>query len=1259
MHVIEKLTLLKAWLSMELEKLGIDCSKLYARHLLDIFLNSDTYTNDLQLNKREQTIFYFANDCSKKNISNGKSGGGGATKAWKGGDSSSQSSSSPISSNQPPLTTQPPTNHHHDWKKQEALNCLLGASHDDALQDEDFVDKLKKLIEKLHLSVEKLNEIKKEKLIKKPKENYNQAFPNSLNFLPMQKIDICNTAWKNYQISKKKETGIKPAFSHSKPKHEVVLKRLKARISPGSNKALNNSHRVSTRERRHPYVKQKESNVKQHKQNFNNHKRNNKSKYEIKNHGKKKSSFSKKSSLAKHYFTRSSKLSFHKQTVQNKNAYHKSDHSSSGDRWNLNKKFTEKLQLESSQSNVLNDQNYEILKFKKLTPGHLFTKEDTSSIFINKLKFRNDENNNFYDFEDNSRFPTNFQKNKKYVYPSHKICYKKDLKLCKTTFDVYSGRNEPENEVSSHYYLPESISKELNNDSDSSNITQDSPIVSSGISKWYRDPNTGILNFVPAENSSFSSSSKLFNDKDQYWKSCPSPSLWDNEYDSKSVDISSGRASKLKTIYSSFNNLSNIKTTKTESIWTSTNSVLNEVNNDQNTFGAGGDHGKEKTDVSNVFYCTGVKLDSNLNPFTSKSSNSLLKLENDYYANGHKTTFSTISDDSASIYKKCSSLYENSWVNGASTMPDKENIWSNPNDCGNFGSFLYKNQSTPYILESSKTVSSNLLNDSKIPSDINNFDSLRLSHLNNSFKVNSYEPWSSLVTYNKQADKFNFDFNPEVCGKENIYEYSSKASNIWNQDSVCSAFTSENLRSSASSSMIDFESCWLDESAISNDKTVNSFHSSVQDNSNNFSSFAEIKQPNLHESIVSRHTDKQLNLTGLSEKDKTADHDDSSGFTATESCTNDQRDYILKLVVDSVFDDETEKSDLPPEKDSAKSKEASVWDYSVYDSKKDEFYEQQREDRKDINELLSLINSSVLNMNNLTLSEPLTKVTDVKLEEPKAPLNIESKNQWNRNDITKELNNYVQSYIVDSNCNESFEHHPSINANFNNEINWMSTFYPSTLSSCYNSTLDNSFSSSMNINSSAGIWKGNQSYKEIWAPAIKKESGNGYESYEDKFIPVPFDEAEAKKITIPDWFDIEMVMRDHQNINVEGVNFSCARCWSNENIELEVSEIMQAKMEKYIVSCNCSSLKEQEMPELQMLVKELNHQFETPHPPTNPSSHRKKKKLADKSTQTSPNQQLGGRQTWLATTSFEQQIRLIDRSLQSELSIRPHKPNSR
>ena len=40
------------------------------------------------------------------------------------------------------------------------------------------------------------------------------------------------------------------------------------------------------------------------------------------------------------------------------------------------------------------------------------------------------------------------------------------------------------------------------------------------------------------------------------------------------------------------------------------------------------------------------------------------------------------------------------------------------------------------------------------------------------------------------------------------------------------------------------------------------------------------------------------------------------------------------------------------------------------------------------------------------------------------------------------------------------------------------------------------------------------------------------------------------EITIPDWFDIEMVMRDHQNINVEGVNFSCARCWSNENIEL-------------------------------------------------------------------------------------------------------------
>ena len=906
----------------------------------------------------------------------------------------------------------------------------------------------------------------------------------------------------NYTFfNRKKDTGIKPAFSHSKPKLEVVLKRLKTRISPGSNKALNNSHRISTRERRHPYVKQNENSIKQHKQNFHNHKRNNKSKNEIKNHGKKKNSFSKKSSLAKHYFTRSTKLSFHKQTVQNKNVHHKSDHSSSGDRWNLNKKFTEKLQLETSQSNILNDQNYELLKFKNLRSGDLFAKEETSSTFINKLNSRNDENNNFYDFEDNSHFPTTFQKSKKYVYPSHKICYKKELDPCKSTFDVYSGKNKSEYEVSSHYYLPESISKELDNVSDSSNITQDSPIVSSGISKWYRDPNTGILNFVPAENSSFSSSSKLCNDKDQYWKSCPSPSLWDNEYDTKSVgsDGKSGRASKLKTIYSSFNNLSNIKTTKTESIWTNTNSVLNEVKHDQNTFGASGDHAEDKTNVSNVFYCTGVKLDSNLNPFTSQSSKNLLKLENDYYANGHKTTFS---DDSESTYKKCNSLYENSWVNGASTMPDKENIWSNPNDCGVFGSFLYKHQSTPYILESSKNFSSNLINDSKIPSDMNNFDSLRVSHLNNSFKTNNCEPWSSLVTYNKQADKFNFDFNPEVCGKESNCEYSSKASNIWNQDSVCSAFTSENLRSSASSSMIDFESCWLDESAISNDKTVNSFYSSVQENSNNFSSFAEIKQPNLHDSIVSRHTNKQLNLTGLSEKDKTADHDNSLGFTATESCTNDQRDYILKLVVDSVFDDETEKRNLPSEKDSAKSKDASVWDYSVYDSKKEEFYEQQREDRKDINELLSLINSSVLNMNNLTLSEPLTKVTDVKLEEPEAPLNIESQNQWNRSDITKELNNYVQSYIVDSNCNESSEHHPNINASFNNEINWMSTFYPSTLSNCYNSTLDSSFSSSMNINSSAGIWIGNQSTKEIWAPTIKKENGNGYESYEDKFMLV-------------------------------------------------------------------------------------------------------------------------------------------------------------
>jgi len=1266
---MEKLTLLKTWLSMELEKLGIDCSKLYARHLLDIFFNSDTYTNDLQLIKREQTIFSFANDSSKKN--NGKSGGG-TMKAWKGGDLSSQSSSFPISSsNQPPPNTQLPTNH-DDWKKQEALRCLLRASHDDALQNNDLVDKLKKIIEKLHLSVVEFTEIKKEKLKKKPKENYNQAFPNSLNFLPMQTIDICNTAWKNYQISKQKETaGLKPTFSHSKSKHEISLKRLKTHISPAANKGSNNSHRFSTRERRHPYVKQKESN---NKQNIHNHKRHYKSKSELKNQSKKKATSTKKSSLAKHYFTRSTKISFHNKSEQTKNSFKKSNPSSSGDRWSLNKKFTEKLQLNTPESIKLNNENYELFNFEKRSSlkknsNDIITEDDLSSLFKNKLR-RNDENNNFYDVEDNPRSPTSFQTSKKYVYPNHNLCYKKEINPCEKKVDSYSSKSGPEYEVMSHYYLPESISKELNSVSDCTNVRQDNSIVTSGISKWYRDLTTGILNFVPAENSSLLSS-KFCNDKDQYWKSCPSPSLWDNEYDTKSVDSGSisGRVSKIKTIFSNFNNISVSSSTKTESIWDNTNSILNEVKHDQNTVGASGDHAEEKSNVSNIFYCTNVKLDSNLNPFTSKSNKHLLNLENSYYSHDQNTTYSSASEDTTSINKKCSSLVENSWVNGTLTMPDKENIWSNPNDCGVFGSFLYKHQSTPYILESNKNVSSNLFNDCKIPIEKNNFDTLRSSHLNNSSKVKASEPWSSLVTYNKQADKFNYDFNPEVCGtiKENFYEYSSKT-NIWNQDSVCSAFTNEHLRSSASSSMIDFESCWLDESAMSNDKTMNSFYSSAQDNSNNLSSFTEIKQPKLHESKVSRHSNKELNLSSLNEKENDpyysnikAIHDYGSSLRENDSCNNDQRDYILKLIVNSVFEDETEKSNFPSVKNAAESKEANVWDYSVYDSKKEEFYEQQREDRKDINELLSLINSSVLHMNNLTLSEePLTKVKSAQLQEPSIPYS-ESKHQWRRNDITKELNNYVQSYIVDSSCNESPKYHPNINANFNNEINWMSAFYPSTLSNCYNSTLDNSFSTSMDINNSTSIWHANQTTKEIWKPTIKKNID--YKSYEDKFIPVPFVESEAnRKITIPDWFDIEMVMRDHQNINVEGVNFSCARCWSYDNIELEVSEIMQTKLDKYIVSCNCNNSKdkEHEMPALKHLIKELKHHLEAP-PLPQPSLHNKQKQLTDKSTQTSPQQQLSlpEQQTWLATTSFEQQIRLIDRSLQSELSIRPHKPNSR
>jgi len=171
MHAIDKSSL-QSWLSSELEQYGID-SRLYARHILDLFLNSG-YTTDLLLNEREKKIFSFISDCPKKN-----------SKLKRKAES--RSNSFPCAYNEVV------------WKKQMALERLLDAADEDVASSNR--DNIMTLIDKLHDLIEGLTDTKVTSIKKKPKENYNDAFP-CLSPTDAKENEASNSKCEKYKAAK-------------------------------------------------------------------------------------------------------------------------------------------------------------------------------------------------------------------------------------------------------------------------------------------------------------------------------------------------------------------------------------------------------------------------------------------------------------------------------------------------------------------------------------------------------------------------------------------------------------------------------------------------------------------------------------------------------------------------------------------------------------------------------------------------------------------------------------------------------------------------------------------------------------------------------------------------------------------------------------------------------------------------------------------------------------------------------------------------
>lgn len=514
MHTIDKSSL-QSWLSSELEQYGID-SNLYARHILDLFLNSG-YTTDLLLNKREKNIFSLISECPKK-----------SSKLKRKAESRSAFS----------LTSDETV-----WKKNMAVKRLLAAADDDIAASNE--NKIKELIEKLHnlimaLSDTKLNGASDTK--KKPKENYNDAFPR-LACVPVKALPTSATVWDNYNSSKNRESTV-TSFSqrYSSNNLKVVTNDNKNNLKSNRNNKPFIKHgvssqvsqsRLSNRVKRHPYVKKKQNLAsKQYRKspkhvvagkagekrirdgkplqttsdsaNFNGFNENDKTKNRF--------SYERRNDVSSSGFSKKvcNKLGINPNLRKNKNRNSKNSQIQNGST----------TAVASKSSNLyLNSANQ--TSHKRLPLFRRFCKNSKYNAGIDEY----DEDLTEYSHSANDVMPfyPTFSKDK-FVYPSYEA-YKKAAEVSFTS----------DQDIWNHYYLPVSMS---------SDFTTESPNHSS---KWFRDPQTGLLKFIPARHLFDEDTKDLsnFNEKVEMWKYCPSPNLWKDQTD----ETSGGRVSRLERIY--------------------------------------------------------------------------------------------------------------------------------------------------------------------------------------------------------------------------------------------------------------------------------------------------------------------------------------------------------------------------------------------------------------------------------------------------------------------------------------------------------------------------------------------------------------------------------------------------------------------------------------------------------------------------------------------------------------------------------------
>lgn len=759
MHAIDKSSL-QTWLSTELEQYGID-SKLYARHILDLFLNSG-YTTDLMLNEREKNIFSFISDCPKK-----------SSKLKRKAESRSNS--------------YPCTYDEAVWKKQMALERLLAAADEDVAASNR--NNIKDLIERLHSLIKTLSDSRaadEEKRKKKPKENYNDAFP-SLAFFPVKKIDVCNTAWNNYKISKIQEESLLKGGS-GKTRNNTDLSsaaatkgkdfnanNLKANMSSSCTRRVTTSQvsqsRLSNRERRHPYVKKKQplANNQQHQQRKNRkqmeHKSNENEYRGGYTHSSNSSSFSSDPplNLVRHRLPLFEKISQNNRQNAGKNA---PDHYNDNKRSSRDVGFSDKIcsklgisrnsgpKMKTKHSNIKGGMKrysdaYEGCSNKEASGCNLA--EDLSMyrdghkrlpLFrrfcrTNNKQQQKQQPKSFVDVDDDEsenkyvndgftkpedqlnggdehqftdRRPNPYSltfKREKFVYPGYSQSTSSCDEKIKNTVDNGETSDEKQQNIWNHYYLPVSMSSDFMTELPKS-------------SKWFRDPETGFLKFIPAshllDNDIKVDRVHRDGDRVEIWKYCPSPNLWKDELDESN---GGGRASRLETIYN--NPSAETKLEQDELIkqeWERYQAIFTDIRTSEP-----GPNAIEASDGKNqphqVFYCRRDHSQNMFNPFTKDCNSYILSIA-DSYAKGmnkknlsrfsdsselkKQTEFTTLSDSTLNVDKwlhdikgKC---YEKILYDPYSKMDSSKKSETDIHECMNpsvvtggvFGSVIHKSQ---------------------------------------------------------------------------------------------------------------------------------------------------------------------------------------------------------------------------------------------------------------------------------------------------------------------------------------------------------------------------------------------------------------------------------------------------------------------------------------------------------------------------------------------------------------------------------------